>query len=52
MWLHWNNKISIDYLNADVIIRTTSMFVNLKIYKFNQILFVHKLLNMNKLKTK
>jgi len=45
--LHWNNKISIDDLNADIIIRATSMFVELKLDKFNEILFVKKLLNMS-----
>jgi hypothetical protein len=30
-WLHLNNGISIDDLNADDITRAASMFVNLKI---------------------
>jgi len=42
--------ISIDDLNADVIIQATSIFINLKINKFNEILFVHKWLNINQLK--
>jgi hypothetical protein len=36
-------KIFIDDLNADVITRVASMFVNLKIDKINEILVVHKL---------
>jgi len=51
-WLHWNNGISIDNLNVDVITRATSVFVNLKIDRFNEILFVQKLLNINQLKAK
>jgi len=41
VWKHdsiENNRISIDDLNADVITRATSMFVNLKINKINEIL--------------
>jgi hypothetical protein len=38
--------------NADVIFRAVLMFVNLKINKFNEILFVHKLLNINQLRAK
>jgi hypothetical protein len=29
-WLHWNNGISINDLNVDVITQATFMFVNLK----------------------
>ena len=45
--MHWFEAsiqdawISIDDLNADDITRAASMFVNLKIDKFNEILFVH-----------
>ena len=39
-------------LNVDVIIRVALIFVNLKIENFNEILFVHKLLNINQLKIK
>jgi hypothetical protein len=38
MWLHWNNEISINDLNIDVITRAASMFVNLKINKINEML--------------
>jgi hypothetical protein len=51
-WLHWNNAISIDDLNIDIITRAASIFVNLKIDKINEILVVHKLLNTNQLKAK
>jgi len=51
-WLHWNSRISMDDLNADVITWAISMFVKLKIDKFNEVFFVHKLLNINKLKAK
>jgi len=51
-WLHWNNGIFIDDLNADVITQMASMFMNLKIDKINEILVVHKLLNTNQLKAK
>ena len=40
------------WFKFDVIIRATSIFVNMKIDKFNEILFVHKFLNINQLKTK
>jgi hypothetical protein len=50
--LHWNNRISINNLNIDVITRAASMSVNLKINKINEILVVHKLLNTNQLKSK
>ena len=45
-------EISIYDLNVDVITRTASMFVNLKINKINEILVIHKLLNTNQLKAK
>jgi len=51
-WLHWNNRIFINDLNPDVITRVTSIFMNLKINKINEILVVHKLFNINKLKAK
>jgi hypothetical protein len=51
-WLYLNNRVFIDDLNADVITWASLIFVNLKINKFNEILFVHKLLNTNQLKTK
>jgi len=51
-WLHWNNAISIDDLNIDIITQAASIFVNLKIDKINEILVVHKLLNTNQLKAK
>ena len=37
IWLHWNNRISIDDLNADDITRAASMFVNFKINEINEI---------------
>jgi hypothetical protein len=51
-WLHWNNRISIDDLNTDVITWAASLFVNIKIDKINEILVIHKLLNTNQLKAK
>jgi len=38
-WLYWNNKISIDDLKVDVIVLTTSMFINLKLHLLNEIIF-------------
>jgi len=35
IWLHWNNEISIDDLNADDITQAASMFVNLKRNEIN-----------------
>ena len=35
IWLHWNNGISIDDLNADDITQAASMFVNLKRNEIN-----------------
>jgi len=46
--LDWNKAILIDNFNANVIVRVASMFVNLKLDKFNEILFFFiKLLNMS-----
>jgi hypothetical protein len=38
-WLYWNNEISIDDLNVDVIVLASSMFVNLKLRSLNDIIF-------------
>jgi len=38
IWLHWNNGISIDDLNANDITQVASMFVNLKINELNEIM--------------
>jgi hypothetical protein len=45
-WLHWNNKISIDDFIANVMVLTTSMFVNLKLHLLIKINFL-KIINMS-----
>jgi hypothetical protein len=52
VWKPDSIEIFINDLNVDVIIRAALIFVNLKIDKFYEILFVHKLLNTNHLKAK
>jgi len=39
-YLHWNNGISINDLMTEVIVLTTWMFVNLKLYSLNDIIFL------------
>ena len=38
-WLHWNNKIFIDDFIADVMVLTTSMFINMKLHSLIEINF-------------
>jgi hypothetical protein len=45
-WLHWNYRIYINDLKANVIVLVASMFVNLKLHTLNKIIF-KKLLNMS-----
>jgi hypothetical protein len=52
VWKPDSIEIFINDLNVDVIIRAALIFVNLKIDKFYEILFVYKLLNTNHLKAK